>query len=271
MSVRAARTLNTAGALLAASVLLDSAIEHYRGSFKNRAMYTPLVVSALTIGCAAHGGGDRRPAGHRVRQAVSVAAAVTGIAGSGFHLYNVLKRPGRLAWQNVFYGAPIGAPIAILLAGLLGAAAEDVRHTAKARTPTVLGLPAGRVLATVAGLGMIGTTGEAAMLHFRGAFHNPAMFAPVTLPPLSGGLLLHDALRPRRRSRLTSALLRLTAALGLVGVGFHTWGVQRNMGGWRNWRQNLLNGPPLPAPPSFTALAMAGLAALTLMEKRSDG
>ena len=38
------------------------------------------------------------------------------------------------------------------------------------------------------------------------------------------------------------------------------------MGGWRNWRQNLLNGPPLPAPPSFTGLALAGLAALGLME-----
>ena len=34
------------------------------------------------------------------------------------------------------------------------------------------------------------------------------------------------------------------------------------MGGWRNWSQNVLNGPPLPAPPSFTGLAMAGLAAL---------
>ena len=34
------------------------------------------------------------------------------------------------------------------------------------------------------------------------------------------------------------------------------------MGGWRNWRQNVLNGPPLPAPPSFTGLALAGLAAL---------
>ena len=34
------------------------------------------------------------------------------------------------------------------------------------------------------------------------------------------------------------------------------------MGGWRNWSQNMLNGPPLPAPPAFTALAIAGLAAL---------
>ena len=29
----------------------------------------------------------------------------------------------------------------------------------------------------------------------------------------------------------------------------------------------MLNGPPLPAPPSFTGLALAGLAALKLMER----
>ena len=33
-----------------------------------------------------------------------------------------------------------------------------------------------------------------------------------------------------------------------------------------NARQNILNGPPLPAPPSFLGLAVIGLAALALME-----
>jgi hypothetical protein len=37
------------------------------------------------------------------------------------------------------------------------------------------------------------------------------------------------------------------------------------MGGWRNWSQNLFAGPPLPAPPSFTGLAFAGLGTLTLL------
>ena len=43
-TVRAARRLNRGSAMLATSVLLDSALEHYRGSFANRAMVTPLVV-----------------------------------------------------------------------------------------------------------------------------------------------------------------------------------------------------------------------------------
>ena len=39
-TVSAARRLNRAAGLLAVSVLADSAVEHYRGSFKNKAMVT---------------------------------------------------------------------------------------------------------------------------------------------------------------------------------------------------------------------------------------
>ena len=59
--------------------------------------------------------------------------------------------------------------------------------------------------------------------------------------------------------------------LGVAGVAFHVYGVSRAMGGWRNWSQNWLDGPPLPAPPSFTALALAGLAALHLRREHPDG
>jgi hypothetical protein len=47
-------------------------------------------------------------------------------------------------------------------------------------------------------------------------------------------------------------------------VAFHARGIARHQGGWRNWSQNLFSGPPLPAPPGFSALALAGLAALRL-------
>jgi hypothetical protein len=63
-------------------------------------------------------------------------------------------------------------------------------------------------------------------------------------------------------------VLRLVAGAGLLGSAFHAYGISRNMGGWRNWSQNILNGPPLPAPPAFTALSIAGLAALSLIEGR---
>jgi hypothetical protein len=267
-TVRAARGLNRGSALLALSVLLDSATEHYRGSFANRAMYTPLVVSALSLAVNAHGTTDHRPAIHRARHAIALGAALTGLAGTGFHVWNVTKRPGRFAWQNLFYGAPIGAPLAILLAGLLGVAAERVRDIQGHHRPRLLGMRAGRALAVLSAAGLLGTTGEVALLHFRGAFQNVAMFVPVMLPPVAAVCLLRAAAGRRSATRQFSrAWLRLTAAMGALGVGFHAWGVHRAMGGWRNWSQNMIDGPPLPAPPSFTGLALAGLAALGLMQE----
>lgn len=265
--VKAAQRLNRAAGLIATSTLLDSAVEHYRGSFQNKAMYTPLIVSALTLAVSAHGTADRRPAVHKTRDATYLAAALTGFAGTGFHIYNIAKRPGGFSWQNLFYGSPLGAPAAVALAGLLGYYSERLRDNAPGKTPKVFGLPAGRALAALTSVGLLATAGEAGLLHFRGAYHNPFMFAPVTVPPLAAVLLGEAAVsRPRRPRRFTRWWLRLTALLGFAGAGFHAYGVQRNMGGWRNWSQNVLNGPPIPAPPSFTGLALAGLAALSLLE-----
>jgi hypothetical protein len=267
----ARRRLNGGVALLALSVLSDSAIEHYRGSFANRAMYAPLLTAALTLGAGLSGTVDARAGGHSLRDAIYAGAAATGLAGLAFHSYNIFKRPGRVSWSNLFYAAPLGAPAALILAGLIGRGAERIRDARAPRRATILGLPAGRLLAAVSAAGLAGTVGEAGLLHFRGAYHNPAMLAPVTAPPLAAAFLGATALRPNRlANRLARWWLGLTAFLGFVGVGFHVYGVARNMGGWRNWRQNLLNGPPLPAPPSFTGLALAGLAALALIEEETD-
>lgn len=269
---RVGRRLNGSAAILACAVLADSAIEHYRGSFQNRAMYAPLAAATLTLAASLFGMADTRPQRQALRNAAYAAALATGFAGLGFHAYNILKRPGGLCWLNLFYAAPIGAPVALALAGLLGRGAEMVRDTPAGRPAAVLGVAAGRILAGVSAAGLAGTAGEAGLLHFRGAYHNPAMLLPVSVPPAAAALLGATALWPRRRLRgVTHAWLRLTALLGGAGVGFHAFGVSRNMGGWRNWSQNVLNGPPLPAPPAFTGLALAGLAALELLEEDADG
>ncbi|MGY3239521.1 hypothetical protein ACVWZ4_007039 [Bradyrhizobium sp. USDA 4472] len=269
-TVKTARELNRAAGTLAASVLADSSVEHYRGSFKNKAMYTPLAVSALTLATSLHGTADMRPLAHKARDATYLLAAATGLVGSGFHLYNVGKRVGGFSWQNLFYGAPIGAPMAILLSGLLGFCSERVREASRTR-PRIFGLPAGRTIAAVASAGLLGTTGEAGLLHFRGAYHNPFMLLPVTLPPIGAALLLSAAGSGSGGThRFTRWWMRVLTAMGVAGVGFHAYGVSRNMGGWRNWSQNILNGPPIPAPPSFAGLALAGLAALGLMRAHPD-
>jgi hypothetical protein len=271
-SVRAARRLNRAAGTLAASVLADSAIEHYRGSFHNKAMFAPLITSALSLAVSGHGVADRRPIAHWLREGVYAAVGLTGLIGTAFHIYNIRKKPGGFSWQNLFYSAPIGAPAALILSGGIGVLAERVRDNPPGTEPTIAGLPAGRVVAAATGAGLLGTVGEAGLLHFRGAYHDPFMFAPVTIPPVAAALMADAAFGPAcTQRRGTRWWLRLTALLGFAGTGFHAYGVARNMGGWRNWRQNVLNGPPLPAPPSFTGLALAGLAALGLLEDHPDG
>ena len=271
-AVRSAQRLNRAAGMIAASVMADSAAEHYRGSFHNKAMMAPLISATLSLAVSAHGNADKRAAAHKMRDGVYAAAILTGLIGTGFHLFNIRKRPGQFSWQNLFYGAPIGAPAALMLSGAAGFLAERVRDTHPGNVPTIAGMSAGRVVAGATMVGLLGTIGEVGLLHFRGGYQNPFMYLPVTLPPLTAALIGHAAVGgTNRRRTLTRLLLRLTATMGIVGVGFHIRGVARNMGGWRNWSQNLLNGPPIPAPPSFTGLALAGLAALRLMEDHPDG
>ncbi|MBV8776026.1 MAG: hypothetical protein JO258_02410 [Alphaproteobacteria bacterium] len=258
----AGRDLSKAAALLAVAALADSGVEHYRGAFHNKTMALPLAVAAQALGASLHGIAETRPNTSTIRAFSNALALTTGLAGTGFHFYNILKRPGGWSWHNLFYAAPIGAPMSLSLAGMLGRLAELVRR-GSARS---WGMLPGPLIARLVALGLAGTTGEAALLHFRGAYHNPAMVVPVTAPPVAAALLTGATVCPRLAAPARWAM-RLLTAIGLAGAGFHAYGVSRNMGGWRNWSQNVLNGPPLPAPPAFTALALAGLAALRLMEE----
>ena len=257
----AATRLSAASALLAASALADSAVEHYRGAFHNKTMILPLAVAAQALGASLHGTADRASRPNSTRDLGQGLALVTGIVGTGFHFYNILKRPGGWSWLNLFYAAPIGAPAALSLAGMLGALAERLRGGGRA----IYGFLPGPLIARLVSLGLLGASGEAALMHFRGAYQNPAMVIPITAPPLAAALLAGATICPRL-ARPAQWSLKLLIAVGVAGTAFHAYGIQRSMGGWRNWSQNILNGPPLPAPPAFTALAIAGLAALKLLE-----
>jgi hypothetical protein len=259
----ASRQLNGAAALLAFAALTDSAVEHYRGSFHNKSMYVPLVASAVTLLASLRDTIAPAAADRSEHNAVDAVAVATGIIGTGFHLYNIAKRPGGFSWLNLFYSAPLGAPASLSLAGLLRRMALLIRT----RT-MVAGVLPGKALAWLVSLGLLGTSAEAALLHFRGAYHNPAMVIPVTAPPIAAGLLVAASADSSASHPLTRGALRLVAGAGLLGSAFHAYGISRNMGGWRNWSQNVLSGPPLSAPPAFTALAIAGLAALSLIERR---
>ena len=258
---RAAEALGAGAAVLCLSVALDSGIEHYRGQFKDRAMFVGPTMAALGLAAAtwiAFRPEDSRKALPRIAFAT---VGVTGLIGLGFHTYNILKRPGELDALNLFYGAPLGAPAALTLVGLYGVIAGEMlsgRDYARTRLP--------RHTAGLIAFSLMGTIAEAGLLHFRGNFQNPVMYAPVTIPPLAA-LSIGAAMLTPRATIVAEPLLKATAVLGIAGPMFHAYGIHRNMGGWRNWSQMILQGPPLPAPPAFTGLAITGLSALGLMEK----
>lgn len=270
VAIAAARHLNQAAGIIAGSVLIDSAIEHYRGKFHNPAMVTPLLSAAASIAVSVHGMADSRAEAHGARDATYSAASLVGLVGTGFHFYNVTKRVGGFSWQNLFYAAPLGAPMAMTLSGLMGFLGERVRAGSGGERATVAGLDAARVVAAVAAVSLVGTSPEAGLLHFRGAFHNPAMLLPVTVPLVAAGLVAEVAVGRAEPRPITRGWLIATAALGVGGVALHAYGVSREMGGWRNWRQNLFVGPPLPAPPAFTGLAFATLYVTTASDNMSD-
>jgi hypothetical protein len=255
-SERAAQSLGAGAAILCVSVALDSAIEHYRGQFKDRAMFVGPTMALLGLGAAACIAFRPEDANARLPKIALITVGATGLIGLGFHSYNIFTRPGELDALNLFYGAPAGAPAALTLAGLYGVIAGEMlsgRDYVRTRLP--------KRTAAVIAFSLMGTVAEAGLLHFRGAFQDPAMYAPVTIPPLAALSIGAAALDPRA-AVFAEPLLKATAVLGIAGPIFHAYGIHRNMGGWRNWSQMILQGPPLPAPPAFLGIAAAGLGIL---------
>jgi hypothetical protein len=253
---RAAQALGAGGAILCASVALDSALEHYRGRFKDPAMFAGPAMALLGVGIGTYVALRPERAKDRIPRIALVTIGATGLIGLGFHAYNILKRPGELSALNLFYAAPAGAPAALSLAGLYGVIAGEMLSKSEFVRTQLPSYTAGIIAAS-----LFGTVAEAGLLHFRGAFQNPAMYAPVTIPPLAALSIGAAALTPRAVP-IAEPLLKATAVLGIAGPIFHAYGIHRNMGGWCNWSQMILQGPPLPAPPAFLGIAAAGLGIL---------
>ena len=254
--LRAAEALGAGAAILCLSVALDSGIEHYRGQFKDRAMFVGPTMAALGLAAATTIAFRPERARDRLPRIALFTVGATGLIGLGFHTYNLLKRPGELDALNLFYGAPMGAPAALTLAGLYGVIAGEMltgRDYVRTRLP--------RHTAGLIAFSLMGTVAEAGLLHFRGAFQDPIMYAPVTIPPLAAMTIAAAMVWPRA-AVAAQPLLKATALLGIAGPMFHAYGIHRNMGGWRNWSQMILQGPPLPAPPAFLGIAVAGLGIL---------
>lgn len=274
---------------------LEVVTEHYRGSYSQRVMYTPVILSPALFAAGVWGAFSRRAA-RTILPLVSLASIVDGVVGFIFHIRGIQRKPGgwRVPIFNLIMGPPVFAPVLFALSGYLGLIATFLRraddpprdHRAAEKegwpefAPGKLGraisteerrIHEGRMqkqLAVAAGVSAAMSGFEALYSHYKNNFRYKAQWTPILLSPL---LLVAGiaAVFSRRVARTALPLLSLLAALdGAVGTVYHVRGILRRPGGLRYPLYNLMYGPPPFAPLLFAASGFLGL--LASLVRRSD-
>src|SRR3954465_5864408 len=83
--------LVTAGSSLVSG--LEVGYEHYKGSYSNPVMYTPLILSGLVSVASVGAVFDERMAQGPMRW-ISLVTLVDGVIGFGFHVRGIKRKPG---------------------------------------------------------------------------------------------------------------------------------------------------------------------------------
>jgi hypothetical protein len=116
MLIHPARWINSLSYIL---IGIEAGYYHWTGNFFNRLMYTPLLLSPL-MALVQFAALSRSRLARRLELPLSIISTIVGLVGFTFHIRNLLSRPGRLSWQNLFYGPPLMAPLQLSAQGLLG-------------------------------------------------------------------------------------------------------------------------------------------------------
>jgi hypothetical protein len=123
------RSLSALTAMSAAVTGAEVYLEHYRGSFGNKWMWTPVLLSPPLVVAGIGGVFSRKWA----RTALPVAAGLytaNGLLGEYFHARGVARKPGgwRLWSYNLPMGPPISAPGLMAMVGGMGLLASMLRR-----------------------------------------------------------------------------------------------------------------------------------------------
>jgi hypothetical protein len=126
---RVQRLLAATTALSVPALGFEIYLEHYKGSFGDRWMLTPLVLTPPLTAAGVAGFASERAA-RTVLPALSALYALDGLAGIVTHIQGVRKRPGGFgeAHYNLVMGPPLLAPGSLCLVGALGVAAAIVQR-----------------------------------------------------------------------------------------------------------------------------------------------
>ncbi|MGH7445807.1 MAG: hypothetical protein ACREKM_13065, partial [Longimicrobiales bacterium] len=266
LGMHGAQWLALCSALFTLALLTDAFLGHYRSGFEVRMQYAPFVlgpglVAAFALALVAPGFGWTRPL-LRVIGWATIGLAVIGVA---FHYYyGIIEKPGGHRWllHHLMYHAPLLAPLGLAVAGAMALIVE-----ASLGGTTLLGIasPAHATLAVVVAA-LVGLMAQVAILHYRGAYNNPAMYAPLVVALGAAGIAIWRgaASSPVSIGAYESALW-VVFLTGFAGWGWHLRGLDRMMGGMYVALPNVLEGPPAMAPLLFALLAAQGLVGENLL------
>jgi hypothetical protein len=123
------RSLSALTAMSAAVTGAEVYLEHYRGSFGNKWMWSPVLLAPPLVVAGIGGAFSQRWA----KTALPVAAgayAANGLLGEYFHARGVARKPGgwRLWSYNLPMGPPISAPGLMAMVGGMGLLASVLRR-----------------------------------------------------------------------------------------------------------------------------------------------
>ena len=266
---------------------LEVGYEHYKGSYSNPVMYTPVMLSGALAG-AGLSGVFSRLAARTVLRWVSTVTVADGIIGFFFHVRGIARRPGgwSLPVTNIVMGPPIFAPLLFGTSAYLGLMASYLRreedlHSMRGRIDSWLGggssgwrteLRHGRFqkhLSALTVLWAFFSGFEALYSHYKTNFRYKAQWTPVLLTPLlmAAGA---GAIKSRRIANTAlPAVSALALADGAIGFFYHARGIARRPGGLKKPLYNTLYGPPIFAPLLFAACGFLGLMASLLRRERT--
>lgn len=277
---------------------LEVAYEHYRGSYGQQVMYTPVLISPILTIAGLWGVFSRRAA-RVVLPVISLITMLDGIVGFYFHVRGIARKPGgwRIPIFNVIMGPPVFAPLLFAISGFLGVIASLLRREDDLAQTTLPGIPRPhsawlgwlprqitgegivleqdiregrfqRILGVATAVSAFFSGIEALYSHYKNNFSYRMQWTPILLTPA----LMIAGIGAVWSRTIARTLLPITSVLALLdgGIGFlyHLRGVTRRPGGLKKPLYNLVYGPPVFAPLLFAASGFLGVLASLL--RRAD-
>jgi hypothetical protein len=271
---------------------LEVSYEHYKGSYGQKVMWTPVVLSGAMTGAGIWGFFSTWAA-RTVLRWTSAVTLLDSLVGFFYHVRGIARKPGgwRLPVTNVVMGPPIFAPLLFGVSAYLGLIASFLRPEEAPefiditpgrmsglrrfffgrRTPWTQDIREGRFqkhLAVATILSAFFSGFEALYSHYKNNFKFKAQWTPVIIAPL---LMLAAALslRSPRAARTVLPIMSVAAIVdGGIGFYYHARGVFRRPGGTKKLVYNILYGPPIFAPLLFAACGVLGLLACLMRRER---